>query len=203
MDSLITRFVLYWCRNMAAAWSYGDNWPFFGYSPEEKKQMKEFSKVIGDGEYGIYAMVVAIIAIALIAAVVIPSILALPSDASAVVFFAVLTGNIVISLTALVPFALLITAWFFGLARGRGAVSPEQRGWVMQIFHQVMWQFARLGILWGVIMGIAIGAAAIIFPSGSWFWIVLSLAGQLLSWLFIVAVLLRSVSNALSRNSEG
>jgi hypothetical protein len=180
-SSLVVR---YWAVNMTMIHDMGSNWPGFGYSDEEKKELGQMARMLSRGEFYSFLAVVTVIALPIFAAIVVGGMYSLIAviggeqnmpNTPAVLFFFSLALECVASLTIGLPMAMLLGAALVG--RKVPSQDLPDAEVTARYFRKMWFQITRMTL----IMLVVVMPMWIFVPNDSKFMVMLRLVVPLLS----------------------
>jgi hypothetical protein len=178
--------VRYWAVNMTLIHNRGSNWPGFGYSDDEKKELLALAVQVPKGEFFVFAAIKAVMAIAIFGLVVIAGMNGLIAaiggeqnmpQTPASMFFLSLALELVVSLSVGLPVAMLITAALVGRCFKVVDSCLPDRSATGRYFHKLWFQITRIA----VVMTCAVLPLWIWVPNDSKFMVMIRVVAPLLS----------------------
>jgi len=182
----LSLLVRYWAANMNLIHARGNNWPGFGYSDDEKAEMKKLASQVPIGEFRWFTGVTTVIAISMFAIVVVAGMACLlsaiggeqnMSKTPASLFFLSLALECILSLTLCLPLAMLMAAAMVGRWYAIPHSLLPDGVTTAHYFHKMWFQITRMT----VIMTFLVLPLWIYVPNDSKFMAVIKLVVPLLS----------------------
>jgi hypothetical protein len=173
LERWIALLVRYWAYNMTLAFKSGGYYPGFGYSDDEKAEMASLSQKCSFGQYVVWAFVVALVVIPVIAVTSVPGMYYVIVEAGATlpasIFFLSMGVTIVGCFTIGLPVAMLLSSALVGRLYGIANSDLPDRATTARFFHKLWFQLTRMAI---VMMAILV-PAWIFVPGDSKLWVTL------------------------------
>jgi hypothetical protein len=173
LERWIALLVRYWAYNMTLAFRSGGYYPGFGYSDDEKAEMASLSQKCSFGQFVVWAFVVALVVIPVIAVTSVPGMYYVIVKAGATlpasIFFLSMGVTIVGCFTIGLPVAMLLSSALVG--RWYGVADPDlpDRATTARFFHKLWFQLTRMAL---VMMAILV-PVWIFVPGDSKIWVTL------------------------------
>jgi hypothetical protein len=160
---------------MTLAFKSGSYWPGFGYSNGEKAEMTFVSQKCSFGQFLVWAVFVALVAIPVIVATCMPGMYYVIFKTGAIlpasIFFLSMGVTIVGCFTIGLPVAMLLSSALVGRLYGIANSDLPDRATTARFFHKLRFQLTRMAI---VMMAILV-PVWILVPDNSKFWVTLKL----------------------------
>ena len=156
VERWLSLVVRYWAANMTLIHNRGSNWPGFGYSDEEKEEMRNMAAQVPKGEFMAFATILSVIAIAVFAVVVVAGMYCLIAaiggeqnmpNTPASLFFLSLALECIVSLTIGLPAAMLPSAAFAGRFYKVQDQDLPSRRVTAHYFHKLWFQITRMTVI--------------------------------------------------------
>jgi hypothetical protein len=191
LERWLALLVRYWAFNMTLAYARTSWYPGFGYTPDEKAQMRSISEKFSFGQYVVWVLVVAVVALPILAIIgtagLYPAIHdANPATMPPALFFLSFVPVIVAAFTIGLPLAMLLSSALVGRWYKVADSDLPDRATTAHFFHKMWFQFTRIAIL----MMVVLVPLWILVPDNSKFWaaerLVLPVLGPAVTVLFAV-----------------
>jgi hypothetical protein len=173
LERWIALLVRYWAYNMTLAFRSGGYYPGFGYSDEEKAEMAALSQNCSFGQFLVWAIVVALVAVPVIVVTSAPGMYYVIVKAGATlpasIFFLSMGVMIVGCFTIALPVAMLLSSALVGRLYGIANSDLPDRATTARFFHKLWFQLTRMAM---VMMAILV-PVWIFVPGDSKFWVTL------------------------------
>jgi hypothetical protein len=173
VERWIALLVRYWAYNMTLAFKSGGYYPGFGYSDDEKAEMASLSQKCSFGQFFVWAVFVALVAVPVIVVTSAPGmyyvIVKTGATLPASIFFLSMGVTIVGCFTIGLPVAMLLSSALVGRLYGIANSDLPDRATTARFFHKLWFQLTRMAI---VMMAILV-PAWIFVPGDSKLWVTL------------------------------
>jgi hypothetical protein len=173
LERWIALLVRYWAYNMTLAFKSGGYYPGFGYSDDEKAEMASLSQKCSFGQFFVWAVFVALVAVPVIVVTSAPGmyyvIVKTGATLPASIFFLSMGVTIVGCFTIGLPVAMLLSSALVGRLYGIANSDLPDRATTARFFHKLWFQLTRMAI---VMMAILV-PAWIFVPGDSKLWVTL------------------------------
>ena len=173
LERWIALLVRYWAYNMTLAFKSGGYYPGFGYSDDEKAEMASLSQRCSFGQFFVWAVFVALVAVPVIVVTSAPGmyyvIVKTGATLPASIFFLSMGVTIVGCFTIGLPVAMLLSSALVGRLYGIANSDLPDRATTARFFHKLWFQLTRMAI---VMMAILV-PAWIFVPGDSKLWVTL------------------------------
>jgi hypothetical protein len=173
LERWIALLVRYWAYNMTLAFKSGGYYPGFGYSDDEKAEMASLSQRCSFGQFFVWAVFVALVAVPVIVVTSAPGmyyvIVKTGATLPASIFFLSMGVTIVGCFTIGLPVAMLLSSALVGRLYGIANSDLPDRATTARFFHKLWFQLTRMAI---VMMAILV-PVWIFVPGDSKFWVTL------------------------------
>jgi hypothetical protein len=191
LERWLALLVRYWAFNMSLAYARTSWYPGFGYTPDEKSQMRGISQKFSFGQYVVWVLLVVAIALPILAIIGTVGLYPVihgtnPTTMPASVFFLSFVPVIVAAFTIGLPAAMLLSAALVGRWYKVTDSDLPDRATTAHFFHKLWFQLMRISIL----MMVVLVPLWILVPDNSKFWaaerLVLPILGPAVTVLFAV-----------------
>ena len=207
LERWLALVVRYWAANMTLVHNQGQNWPGFGYSDDEKEELRSIAEKFSRREYFAWVAVTAVIAIAIFTVIVIAGFRLVTSatggdqnlaNTPEALFYLAFGLIMVVNFTigfpaAMLPSAALVGRWF----KVADSDLPD-RAATARYCRKLWFQLSRISI----IMIVVLLPLWIFVPNDSKFWVTARLVVPLLSPVVLVLTTASYFSARLQRSDR-
>jgi hypothetical protein len=196
LERWIALLVRYWAVNMTIAFLSAGYWPGFGYSKDEKDEMARISQKCSLAQFVFWVFVVALIALPLIGAPLVPLIYLPAGPATAPIFLLLLGMALVVCFTVAIPVAMLFSSALMGKIYSIPDSELPDRSTTARLVHKLWFQLTRMSI----VMVAILVPAWIFIPDNSKVMVTLNLVVPFLAPAVSVSVAAYLISARLRRS---
>ena len=148
LERWIALLVRYWAFNMTLASQFGSYWPGFGYSEDEKAEMASISQKCSLGQFLVWLLIVAFVAMPVIAVTCMPGMYFVifksdPATLPESIFFLSLGVAIVGCFTIGIPVSMLLSSALVGRLYKVANSDLPDRATTARFFHRLWKKLLR------------------------------------------------------------
>ncbi len=201
LERWIALLVRYWAFNMTLASQFGSYWPGFGYSENEKAEMASISQKCPLGQFLVWLLIVAFVAMPVIAVTSMPGMYFViyksdPATLPESIFFLSMGVAIVGCFTIGIPVSMLLSSALVGRLYKVANSDLPDRATTARFFHRLWFQLTRMAIVLMVILV----PVWILVPDSSKFWVTQKLVMPFLGPVTLVIISAFYLSTRLKRS---